>query len=352
MADASSLNGDEIPGPRGGNVDSNGALAPAAALPGKSSSVGEERDRTPLVCHGHSRPIVSLSYSPVTEDGSFIVSASKDGKPMLRNGDSGDWVGTFEGHKGAVWDATLNRPATRALTGSADFTACVWDALTGDAIHSFQHKHIVRTVEFNPEGNKALTGGYEKYLRVFDPEKPDAEPQTLNGGEDNGAWSAPIRNATWVENLVFIALSDKNGVSVIDTRANSVAYKLDTDAPVTSIEPSWDASRITTADGCTVRIFDAAKGSSGAALSSFKLSYPVESASLHPAGKLMACGGDDMWGHVLDISAAEPVELECHRGHHGPVHVVRFAPDGLSYATGSEDGTIRIWSTPDRPVVE
>lgn len=31
----------------------------------------------PLVCHGHSRPIVNLEYSQITEDGTFLISSSK-----------------------------------------------------------------------------------------------------------------------------------------------------------------------------------------------------------------------------------------------------------------------------------
>ena len=37
----------------------------------------KKRVTVPLVCHGHSRPVVDLFYSPITPDGFFLISASK-----------------------------------------------------------------------------------------------------------------------------------------------------------------------------------------------------------------------------------------------------------------------------------
>ncbi len=90
----------------------------------------------------------------------------------------GDWVGTFLGHKGAVWCGKLSGgDASIAVTGSADFSAKVWDTFTGDCLHTFPHNHIVRTVAIDAEGKNVLTGGHEKKLRLFDLHRPDAEAQ-------------------------------------------------------------------------------------------------------------------------------------------------------------------------------
>ncbi|XP_072045637.1 serine-threonine kinase receptor-associated protein-like [Amphiura filiformis] len=291
--------------------------------------------QTPLSCSGHTRPVVHLDFSGITPHGYFLISACKDGKPMLRQGETGDWVGTFEGHKGAVWGAALNCDATRAATGAADFTAKVWDSVKGEELHSFTHKHIVKTVDFSQDSKHLLTGSNEKVIRIYDLEKVDAEPVTFTG--HTGA----LRYVRWcVGEKQIISAADDKTIRVWDVRSQLEVKKIESDSSSLSMDLSQDGSVLVVTHNKATSFYDT---SSFEKIKTFTSPNQFFSASLHPSKNCFVAGGEDLKLYKYDYEDGK--EIESYKGHFGPVHCVRFSPDGELYASGSEDGTLRLWQT-------
>lgn len=304
--------------------------------------------QVPIVCPGHTRPLTEVQYSPVTADGFFLVSGCHDKLPMLRRGDTGDWVGTFKGHKGAVWSAKLDRDAMLAATGAADFSAKLWDAITGQELQEFAHKHIVKCVDFSPDSANLATSGQEGKLRVF-----DLESGALTTEIDCAVERVGVNKTVWGgDPNTLITGSARGEVKVWDLRSSSAAVELAVDGLVMDIEfkEVAGAPLLTVASGHSVTLFNGQDFSQLAVhdLSAHDINFENEGGvSVHPSGNKFVAGGQDLWVRVFDRTTGQ--ELECHKGHHGPVRCLRYAPDGATYATGSEDGTIRIWETDPQP---
>lgn len=49
----------------------------------------------------------------------------------------------------------------------------LWDAINGGELHSFSHPHIVKSVDFNSDDSKLLTGANDKKVRIFDLHRPE-----------------------------------------------------------------------------------------------------------------------------------------------------------------------------------
>ena len=196
-------------------------------------------------------------------------------------------IGTFVGHKGAVWQARISSDATLAVTGSADFTALVlplrrpnqpwfdwkltttlalyrkvWDTHTGENLHTFQHAHIVRAVALpsQPRPSIVATGGAEKKLRIFDlsaasrPASPNSSLPNgsavtnghVNGVSDKSAASyeigpgvhgGTIKSIVWTSDPnVLVTAADDKKIRWWDLRSRSLICEFELDGVVGSCE--------------------------------------------------------------------------------------------------------------------
>ncbi|XVF86525.1 hypothetical protein PTKIN_Ptkin18bG0048100 [Pterospermum kingtungense] len=124
-----------------------------------------------------------------------------DSTPMLRNGEIGDWIGTFEGHKGAVWSSCLDTNALHVAFASADYSA-LWDLKSGKIVQTLETKSPVTSAEVSQDGRYITTvdgstvefwdanhfGLVKRYNMPYNVESASLEPKHGNkfiaGGED------------------------------------------------------------------------------------------------------------------------------------------------------------------------
>ena len=214
---------------------------------------------------------------------------------MLREGNTGDWIGTFEGHKGAVWGCALSADGTKAATGAADFCAKIWNTETGDETVTIAHSHIVRSVDFSSDDQFLLTGSYEKLVKVFDLNVPEAGPVVVGKGHNEA-----VRHALFAHNDNYIiSSSDDKTVRFWDRSSGEEINRIELQNIPSSIEISACGEVLSVSCGQTVSFWNVERMEK---IKEYCTPTQVLSSTLHPDMSVFVCGGNDFKMYKYDYA--------------------------------------------------
>ncbi|MBA2307065.1 WD40 repeat domain-containing protein, partial [Candidatus Dependentiae bacterium] len=118
------------------------------------------------ILKGHTKPARSAAFSP---DGTTVLTGSPDWTACLWNVKTGQQLHTLQGHRSIIHSVTYSPQGTSVLTGSYDATARLWDVKTGQPLHVLQgHTGVISSAVYSPDGTTILTGSFDNTARLWD----------------------------------------------------------------------------------------------------------------------------------------------------------------------------------------
>ena len=266
--------------------------------------------------------------------------------------------------------------STRLLTGSADCSAKLWDVRNGSELFTFPHKSGVRSVAF-AEGERmflAVTDQtFSSQPTIFIYNLADFPDDLTNPQSNPAQETVAVREmfvpgsnvkmcgALWGSlNQTVIAAYDDGSVRVWDVDSGVEVHRVqEHKKAINSIQFSKDHSMVITASSDhTAKIYDA---KSLQLLKTFTSDRPLNSAAMSPLfNHVIVGGGQEAMNVTVTSAKVGHFEVDFYhtvygdflgsvKGHFGPVNTVAFNTNGRSFASGAEDGYIRLHHVRNAP---
>ncbi|MGD0885241.1 MAG: protein kinase [Thermodesulfovibrionales bacterium] len=244
---------------------------------------------------------------------------------------------TLGGHTEGVGSAAISPDGGSALSGSYDKTLRLWDIETGECLRVFEgHARGILSVAISPDGRSALSGSYDKTLRLWDIET--GECLRVFEGHTSYVYSVAISPGGGS------ALSGSGDKTLrlwdIETGECLRVFEGHID-DVYSVAISPDGGSVLSGSyDKTLRLWDI---ETGECLRVFEGSTcDVNSVAISPDGQYALSGGG--WEKTLRLWDIETGEcLRVFEGHTAYVYAVAISPGGGSVLSGSWDDTLRLW---------
>ncbi|KAL8418673.1 hypothetical protein RB594_002042 [Gaeumannomyces avenae] len=312
----------------------------------------------PVLLSGHERALTQIKFN---RDGDLIFSVAKDQQICVWYAHNGERLGTYHGHVGAIWTVDVDPTSTVIATGSADNTIKLWEIKTGRCLATWEFPTAVKRVEFNEDGTRLL-GVTEKRMghlgtivvldiKVDADAEQDPETAMTIVCEES---KATVAGWSYMSKYI-IAGHEDGSVSQYDGKTGEQIHSVqihDLDMQLTDLQWSQDrtyfitASKDKTSKLVTARDLEVLK--------TYVADTPLNSASITPKKDFVILGGGQAAMDVTTTSARQGKfearfyhkifedEIGRVRGHFGPLNTVAVEPNGKGYASGGEDGYVRV----------
>jgi len=103
---------------------------------------------------------------------------------------------------------------------------------------------------------------------------------------------------------------------------------------------------------CTIRFFDHSKLTIKRSYRQISESHSIRSINFHPSGDFLLVGTDHPIIRLYDVNTFQAFCCADKKGHHAaPINQVKYSSKGDIFASGSKDGSIKIWDGVSNKVI-
>ncbi|CUM66149.1 uncharacterized protein PRCAT00003806001 [Priceomyces carsonii] len=320
----------------------------------------------PIKLMGHERSLTQVKYN---REGDLILSVSKDNSASVWFSSNGERLGTLEGHRGTIWSIAVDSDSKFCVTGSADLTIKLWKVETGECVYTWEMPTPVRRVAFSSDNKRFLAVtdqvmGQLGTISIFDINR---EGDGTNQAQEPSLVITTREDATKVtvaewsfDDLIlaghdngFISKYDGSTGEFIQTAQAHGIHNEEKSSSISDIQlaPEDGSYLITSSKDKCAALIDV---ETLKIMKVYKADAPMNTAAITPIKDFVILGGGQEARNVTTTAESQGKfearfyhkifedEIGRVKGHFGPLNSVAVHPDGTGYASGGEDGFIRV----------
>ncbi len=221
------------------------------------------------------------------------------------------------------------------LKGTSQHVVVIWDARTGDPLRELEgHTEDINDLNFSPDGSRLVTVGADGTAIIWNPRTGELL-HTLTGHKDS------LQGVSFSNDGSLVATSGWDGtLRLWDAATGEQVRSIPTTEGLCYNAFSPDNSMVAVGHclGDTATVWDVRTGRRLTTLRGH--GSGVVGVFFSPDGRRLATGSIDGTVRIWDAAGRPRLTL---RGHTGWVFATPFSPDGRTVASASSDGTVRLW---------